>query len=254
MDRLIEVKINGSYVTKDNQYAGVQGEGNVTQLRIEFDAGWDGYAKTIVFRNALGTPTTPIVLTTSTLEDITVSTRVYRVFIPYGALDEAGDCTFIIDGYRDGTRQRSVYDTLTVKDAPYTPIPSPTDPTPTQAEQLQSEIDEILGILRTGIEAGDKAVEAEHKFANMTVGADSLNPGQPASVVKTDVGSTYHLQFNIPMGYSIASVEYEGGGIGAGDTSIYAIRINDAQRSVIGRISVYNGQDGESSNIDCGEF
>ena len=52
MDRIIEVKVKGNHLTQDNNVAGVQYEGNVTALRIEFDKGWDKYAKTVIFFDA----------------------------------------------------------------------------------------------------------------------------------------------------------------------------------------------------------
>ena len=76
MDRIIEVKVNGNYLTKDNSCAGVQYEANVTRLRIEFDEGWDGYAKTVTFWNALGKNPVKRTLTADLLEDIVKSARV----------------------------------------------------------------------------------------------------------------------------------------------------------------------------------
>ena len=40
MDRLIEIKVSGNHLWKDNDLAGVQGEGNITFLRITFDSGF----------------------------------------------------------------------------------------------------------------------------------------------------------------------------------------------------------------------
>ena len=146
MDRLIEVKVNGSLLTKDNLYAGVQGEANVTALRIEFDESWDGYAKTVVFWNARGENPVKRTLTADLLEDITASSRIYLCTIPGEPLEEAGECTVMIDGYAEGKRPRSVPAKLKVKPAPDSDNPSePADPTPTQAEQLQAQIDNLLG-------------------------------------------------------------------------------------------------------------
>lgn len=145
MDRLIEIKVNGHHLSKDNRVGGVQGEANVTALRIEFDAGWDGYAKTVTFYNALGENPVKRILTADLLENIVLSTRVYRCYIPGEALAEAGWFEFVIDGYVDGKRQRSVSDILEVKAAPMAEnADEPVDPTPTQAEQLQVQIDTML--------------------------------------------------------------------------------------------------------------
>lgn len=145
MDRIIEVKVNGNYLTKDNKQAGVQHEANATALRIEFDAGWDGYAKKVTFWDANGLNPVERTLTADMLEDITASTRIYLCPIPGEAMAESGECTFIIDGYVDGKRQRSISDTLIVLDAPFIEqADQPADPTPTQAEQLQVQIDTLL--------------------------------------------------------------------------------------------------------------
>ena len=145
MDRIIEVKVNGNYLTKDSRIAGVQHEANATNMRIEFDAGWDGFAKKVTFWDANGMNPVERTLTADLLEDITVSARIYLCPIPGEAMAESGECTFIIDGYVDGKRQRSISDTMEVRYAPFIEeAGEPSDPTPTQAEQLQVQIDTIL--------------------------------------------------------------------------------------------------------------
>lgn len=145
MDRIIEVKVAGSHLTKDNRNAGVQHEANSKRLRITFDEGWDGYAKTVTWWDALGQNPVKRVLTTDCLEDATKDTRVYLCPIPGEAMTEDGMCTFIIDGYSDGKRMRSVSDELLVSDAPFDEnADEPADPTPSQAEQLQEQIDTIM--------------------------------------------------------------------------------------------------------------
>ena len=164
IDRTINIKIKGIYLDKDNRKAGVQFEANVTTLRIEFDEGWDNYAKTITFWDALlGNPVKRI-LTADLLEDIKVNTRLYLVPIPGEAMGEAGDMTFIIDGYIDGKRKRSLSDTLWVEKAPYEEnAEEPTDPTPSQAEQLQVQIDTLLSDMQEQANiAYDKAGWAEY--------------------------------------------------------------------------------------------
>ena len=161
MDRIIEVKINGNFLTKDNKNAGVQHEGNVTNLRIEFDPGWDSYAKKVTWWDAKGENPVERTLTADLLEDIQTSTRVYIVPIPAEPLAEAGECTFVIDGYIDGKRLRSVADTLRVKAAPFiSNAEQPVDPTPTQAEQLQAQIDTLLSDISEDMIAAQDAADA----------------------------------------------------------------------------------------------
>ena len=171
MDRNIEVKVNGSYLTKDNKNAGVQHEANVTILRIEFDESWDKFAKKVTWWNARGLNPVERTLTADLLEDLSDSPRVYLVPIPGEAMAEAGLCTFVIDGYVDGKRQRSISDHLLVKEAPFIESAAqPVDPTPTQAEQLQVQIDTLLEDMqeeaikaetaREGVEAAREAAES----------------------------------------------------------------------------------------------
>lgn len=161
MDRIIEVKVNGSYITKDNRNAGVQHEANSTSLRIRFDPGWDSYAKKITWWNAKGENPVEIILGVNLLEDAGKDTRVYLCPIPGEPLAECGECTFVIDGYVDGKRQRSAADRLWVKEAPFKEnAGQPSDPTPSQAEQLQKEIDGIKGTISQAVASRDAAAES----------------------------------------------------------------------------------------------
>ncbi|MBE6961278.1 MAG: hypothetical protein E7445_02360 [Ruminococcaceae bacterium] len=159
MDKIIEIKINGSHLTRDSQTAGVQHEGNAAVLRMEFDPGWDGFAKTVTFRNALGENPVKRILTADLLEDITKSTRVYLCPIPPEAMTEAGKLSYIVDGMADGVRRRSVEDRLKVLPAFDAPeAVESADPTPTQAEQLQGQVDAMVEKLQEGIAASGLAV------------------------------------------------------------------------------------------------
>lgn len=169
MDRLIEVKIVGSHITKDNKYAGVRGEAESTKLRISFDEGWDGYVKTITFWDAKGGNEVVRVLTQNLIEDRAKSMLVYLVPIPREPLLEAGMMTFIIDGYlekrdaegnlTDVIRQRSVSDELMVRDAPIpTNATEPTPPTPTYEEQFQGQFEELRGEIQAVSEAASQIV------------------------------------------------------------------------------------------------
>ena len=145
MDRIINVKVSGNHISKDNKNAGVRGEANVTNLRITFDEGWRYYAKTVTFFDAQGNNPVKRVETTDLIEDNEPNTLTYLTPIPKEALAIAGELTFVIDGYFDGKRQRSIADKLVVKDAPISDnAAEPTDPTPEPYEQLQGQIDKIL--------------------------------------------------------------------------------------------------------------
>ena len=236
MDCIINVKVRGNHLSKDNRNAGVQHEANVTHLRIDFDEGWDGYAKTVTFWDALMGNPTKVLLTTDKLVDIIESTRIYQIAIPGEALTEAGYPTFVIDGFVDGKRKRSLGDTLWVKEAPYEEnAGEPSDPTPSQAEQLQVQIDQIIDTIQDAETAKgeaiaaaeyaknqadsaamsaqfaqemadytyrvkEEAVAAKEAIENMTVSAETLGEGEEASVSKTIQNGVVNLHFGIPRG------------------------------------------------------
>lgn len=177
MDRIINVKVSGNYISKDNKVAGVQGEGNMTNLRITFDEGWDGYAKTVSFLDAKGGNPVRRLLTKERLENIKESTRVYLVPIPPEPMKEEGYLTFVIDGYKgefekdiegdyilpqavEGKRQRSISDTLEVKYAPIVEdAPEPSEPDATPLEEMQAQIESIMGDIQETVKAKDEAKE-----------------------------------------------------------------------------------------------
>ena len=174
MERIINVKVSGNHLTKDGKNAGTRGEANATILRITFDEGWDGYAKSVVFLDAHGMNPTRFTLTTNLLENAAESTRIYLVPIPPASLAVAGEMSFSIDGYIDGKRQRSVIAMLEVEDGIITDVVN--DPTPTQAEQLQAQYESIIGdiqqaaIYRNEAEAFAGNAESSAQAAEQTKG------------------------------------------------------------------------------------
>lgn len=183
MDRIINVKVGGNHLSKDNKNAGVRGEGNVTKLRITFDEGWDEYAKTVVFLDAHGKNPVKRVQGVDLLEDIINDTKTYITPIPPEPLAIAGEMTFIVEGYLekivDGEvvekkRQKSISDKLIVKDAPDTDnATEPTDPTPEPYEQLQRQIDTIKGDIQDAVKAKVSAENAQKQAAESAIQSET---------------------------------------------------------------------------------
>lgn len=203
MDRIIEVKVSGNYLSKDNKVAGVKGEANVTNLHIAFDEGWDTFSKRITFWDALGNNPTKILLDNK---------RECVAPIPGEAMAEAGKLTFVIDGYNGGKKQRSVADELEVKDAPMAEnAAEPVDPTPDQATQLQNYIDNHKNDKNnphgvTASQAGALPIEGGRlkggltikpgsKVANVSVTLDPYDGDTTAKIMKT--GDTYGEHLDI---------------------------------------------------------
>ena len=186
MDRLIEVKINGHHLSKDNNVAGVQHESNATVLRIEFDPTWDGLAKKVTFWDARGLNPVERILTTDLLEDMAQSTRIYLCPIPGEAMAEAGRLEFVVDGWKDGVRPRSLSAQLTVKPAPKADnAGQPEDPTPSMAEQLQGQVDAMMGELQVAVTAKEdaraSAEEAAASAANIKASEDAAKASAEAA-------------------------------------------------------------------------
>lgn len=170
MDRKIVVEVNGSYLRKDNKIAGVQGEGNSTYLNLIFDEGWNGLAKKITFWNSKGVNPVEITLTTDHLTNMSTSLLDYTVSIPPEPLEFDGEMEYVIDGYKDGVRVRSLADKMVVKYAPTANnAGSPADPTPTQAEQLQKQIDTMLGDMQTERIKAETAASTSQQAAETSV-------------------------------------------------------------------------------------
>ena len=172
--REIHVSIYDSVLRKDSRYGGVRGEGNVTDLVISFRSGWDGMAKTVTFWDAKGANPVKRTLTVDLLDNLAGEADTYRVPIPPEPLAEAGEMTFVVDGYLDGKRARTAADRLEVDDAPVAADPAdPTDPTPSQAEQLQQEIDAMMEQLSQAAQDAGDAQESAAAAAESAVQAKS---------------------------------------------------------------------------------
>lgn len=167
--REIKLTVRGDTVHASRDRAGVQGEANATALVVSFDESWDGYAKKITFWDALEQNPVVRMLTADLLVDITSDTRTYRTTIPGEPLALDGECLLVIDGYKDGVRARSMSLQLAVEAAPVAEdAGEPSDPTPTQAEQLQVQIEAIIGDIQKvadGAERAEKAAEIAESYA-----------------------------------------------------------------------------------------
>lgn len=156
----IHIKVNGSFVEKDEKIAGVQGEGNSTVVHIELSEEWKSYSKRIIWRNAKGENAVSILLYNS-VEDVIDGTKnplEFATYVPSEALTDAGWCSFTIEGFKEAT-PNSVAITATdylevlFNDSYY----SPAEPTPSQAQQLQVQIDQIIPQVTEVLEAASES-------------------------------------------------------------------------------------------------
>lgn len=206
MDGIIEVKVNGHTISKDNDCAGVQGEANSTKLRISFAENWYEFGKKITFWDALGQNPVDIQLGTNRNEGILAGEEVYLVPIPPEAMTEAGYNVFVIEGVIDGAVKRTVEDKLKVKPCRKADnAGEPTSPTPDEAAQLRLEIDAIKGDIAAAKasavqakESEENAEKAKQSIEDMTVTIEEIERGASPTVEKTTVDEVVNLHFGMP--------------------------------------------------------
>lgn len=154
MDRIINVKVAGSHLTKDSKNAGTRGEANITKLRITFDGGWNDFDKKIIFLDARGLNPVVIYL----LPNLAESETTYLVPIPGEPMAIAGELTFVIEGTKDNMVQKSLADTLKVNDSPDTSnAEKPVEPTEDELAQLRHGIEDIKGNIVKAVDAKEDA-------------------------------------------------------------------------------------------------
>lgn len=161
MTRTIPLKIQNEYIAGDKVLIGAAGSHNDVVLRMEFSPMWDGLAKTVQFCDALGESTVEVLLAAQMLENGT--TNVYRVPVPNGAKKYAGDMAFSIKGAeasggKEARATTAVYGTFTVGESKWSSkAEAEADVPPTQAAQMQTQIDAILGTIQDAREAANDA-------------------------------------------------------------------------------------------------
>lgn len=168
--RIIKLSVKNEYILGEGVVIGAAGSHDEVLLELDFRSSpvWHGTAKKAVFYDALGTNPTTILLTTDKL--VSGETEVYRISVPAEAKGQAGKCFLTIEGVVTNGETESVrvvteaaqFDVLQSRRYEQTSDPNPV--TPTQAEQLQAEIDDIKNTVSEAKDSAD-AAEASKKAA-----------------------------------------------------------------------------------------
>lgn len=160
--RTINMTVTGDLVAVDSTVVGVQGSGNADMIRLTLDEGWDGWAKTATWWDSHGTEAASRTITADLLDDVAVSARCYLLPVPPEALRYGGECILVLDGYKNGARARTVRQEFAVERAPVRRAVEEDATTPTDMEQMQGQVDAVLGQLQTVAagEAGRVTAEA----------------------------------------------------------------------------------------------
>ncbi len=169
--RIIKLSVKNEYILGEGVVIGAAGSHDEVLLELDFRASpvWHGTTKKAVFYDALGTNPTTILLTTDKL--VSGETEVYRISVPAEAKGQAGKCFLTIEGVVTNGETESVrvvteaaqFDVLQSRRYEQTSDPKPV--TPTQAEQLQAEIDDIKSTVSEAKDSAD-AAEASKKAAS----------------------------------------------------------------------------------------
>lgn len=195
--RSVTIEVYSEYVRKSSRLAGVQGAGNVTEVIIIPDNSWDGMAKTITWFDAHGENPVKVILPVDGAKKLEDGRYAWSSLIPPEPLKYAGECSFVMDGFVDGKRARTIGDKMEVAFAPYAEDPAdPSDPTPSQAEQLQKQMDQILATIQDANDAAKSAEESlnaiNEAIDNLPEGAtlviDNMTTGGKASALSAEQG------------------------------------------------------------------
>ncbi len=169
MTRTIPLKIQNEYIAGDKVLIGAAGSHNDVVLRMEFSPMWDGLAKTVQFCDALGESTVEVLLAAQMLESGT--TNVYLVPVPNGAKKYAGDMALAIKGAeasgdKEARATTAVYGTFTVGESKWSgSAETEQDVPPTQAAQMQTQIEAIIGTIADARSAAKEAEKSKNAAA-----------------------------------------------------------------------------------------
>lgn len=182
--RIVKCRVADEYVVGDNVVVGAAGSHNDVALMLEFSPMWDGTTKQIVWHDALGENPIITILTVDMV--FGAETNTYVVPIPAEPKAKAGEMTMTIKGtIVNGDKEQSATMSATAK---FRILPSSWDSeaeqtqdiTPSQAAQLQQQLDKVLetivdidGAVDAAQTAAQQAAEAAQAAAENALPAVS---------------------------------------------------------------------------------
>ena len=188
---IVKLQISNEYIQGSGVSVGAVGSHDDVLLEMDFrpSAVWAGTTRRAIFANALGENRTVIVLTTNLLEE--GQGEIYLVPVPQQAKDVAGECFLTVEGFVTDGNGKEIVRCVT-EEARFRVLPSKlytndnTPVTPSQAEQLQAEIDSIkTTIVNAGISERN-AKESEEAAAYSEQAAQSSKEFAQAFAARAD--------------------------------------------------------------------
>ena len=157
MENIININVNGQFISKSGKNAGGAGSGNSAALRITFGSEWDAFTKRIISRDARGENETSVLLSAGLTEE-----AAYTTAIPPEALKYTGWCSFTLEGYYSEFPQqavRSISDKLFVSYAEG--AEDCAELTPPESMQLHEEFEQLLPSVKSLLEGTEQKLEKE---------------------------------------------------------------------------------------------
>ena len=181
---IIKLHIVNEHITGSGVSVGAVGSHDEVLLEMDFRSGalWQGTTRRAIFANALGENRTVIILTTNLLEQ--GQGEVYLVPVPWQAKEVAGECFLTVEGFVTDSSGKEIVRCVT-EEARFRVLPSRlytndnAPVTPSQAEQLQKEVDSIK---QTIVNAGIS--ERNAKASELAAAASAAAAGSSADAAK----------------------------------------------------------------------
>lgn len=175
--RIIPLDVKNEYILGAGVVVGAAGSHDEVLLELDFrdSPAWVGTTKKAIFHNALGEDGMTVILTTGYLAQ--GQTEVYLVPVPAKAKAIAGECSLSLEGVViEGAKEviRITTEEAFFRVLPNSRVTGEEDVTPTLAEQLQGEIDDIKGKIdgtEANAQAAAKSAAAAEGYAKIAAGA-----------------------------------------------------------------------------------
>jgi len=179
MRKIIQLNIADEYIEGAGVSIGAAGSHDETEIECHFSELWENTTKTVCWTNSMGEPVT---ITVTPLMDVDGNGNTYRVPIPAEAKKYSGEAGLTIKGclIDDETAKEII---AVVTGTAYFLVPEAIwgegeteDVTPSQAEQLQREIDEIKETICDAQKSAAAAAESHQRAsACADIAANCMN-------------------------------------------------------------------------------
>ncbi len=157
MENIININVNGQFISKSGKNAGGAGSGNSAALRITFGSEWDAFTKRIIWRDARGENETSVLLSAGLTEE-----AAYTTAIPPEALKYTGWCSFTLEGYYSEFPQQAVH---SISDKLFVSYAEGAEDcaelTPPESMQLHEEFEQLLPSVKSLLEGTEQKLEKE---------------------------------------------------------------------------------------------